>query len=162
MEKVKEFREELLNSVDTLTDEQLNTRISEDSWTIGQVLEHLYLMETVIIEAMTAALNGPEVVGAEDKPIELAVNRSVKVKAPDSVTPSEDNKTLHELLQKLAFSRQELLDFVNSADPEELKRRSCPHPVFGRLSLSQWIPFIGYHEKRHLEQIEEIKVKLIN
>ncbi|PXW87084.1 hypothetical protein DFR56_106154 [Pseudogracilibacillus auburnensis] len=35
-----------------------------------------------------------------------------------------------------------------------------PHPGFNMLNLSQWISFIGWHERRHIEQIKEVKEKL--
>ncbi|MBM7692814.1 putative damage-inducible protein DinB [Peribacillus deserti] len=162
METNKRFREELLNSVGTLTDEQINLQIEEGRWTIAQILEHLYLMETSITKAIVEVLGSGESQPAEDKPIHLAVNRAHRVEAPIFVTPSDDYKTLHELTEKLTSSRQLLISIVNTAEEDQLKQKSYPHPVFGRLSLFQWIPFVGYHEKRHLEQIEELKAKLIN
>ncbi|WP_409291467.1 DinB family protein [Peribacillus sp. SCS-37] len=162
MDSNKQFREELISSVDTLTDEQLNQELEEGRWTIAQVLEHLYLMERTITKRIAAALAKEGGTEPEEKPIQLAVNRSRKVDAPEYVTPSSELKTLHELIEKLGESRQELMDVVNGADEAALRNRSLPHPVFGELSLKQWIPFIGYHEKRHLEQIEELKVRLIN
>ncbi|PLT30730.1 DinB family protein [Peribacillus deserti] len=162
MENNKRYREELLNSVGTLTDEQLNLQIDEGRWTIAQVLEHLYLMETSITKAIVEVLASEDSQPAEEKPIHLSVNREHRVKAPLFVTPTDEYKTLHELTEKLNSSRQLLISIVNTADEAQLKQKSYPHPIFGRLGLYQWIPFVGYHEKRHIEQIEELKAKMIN
>jgi hypothetical protein len=35
------------------------------------------------------------------------------------------------------------------------------HPYLGELSLKQWVEFIGYHEKRHLLQLAEVKSEAI-
>ncbi|MFP3427108.1 DinB family protein, partial [Pseudoalteromonas sp. SIMBA_162] len=65
-----------------------------------------------------------------------------------------------ELKEKLAMSRQELKSVVENADQHDLENKAYPHPAFGRMRLSQWIPFVGYHERRHLLQIKEVKEKL--
>ena len=43
---------------------------------------------------------------------------------------------------------------------DELEAKGFNHPIFGLMSLKQWIPFVGYHEKRHILQIKEVKEKL--
>jgi len=32
---------------------------------------------------------------------------------------------------------------------------SIPHPVFGAVALPQWVDFLGYHDLRHMNQLEE-------
>ncbi|MBM7704272.1 DinB family protein [Metabacillus iocasae] len=160
MEHNVQVRNELLESVSELSNEQLNQKVEEGSWTIMQVLEHLYLMEKVLVQMMRKALvKGPEQ-PTDEKPIHLTPDRSRKVVAPDYVTPSDAYMTLEEIKQKLHESREGLHAFVAQHKEEELKKKSFPHPVFGLLHLKQWSEFIGYHEKRHLKQIEELKVKL--
>ncbi|XOS91711.1 DinB family protein [Brevibacillus laterosporus] len=41
-------RAELIETVDGLSDAEINQRAVEGVWTIGQVLEHLYLTETAV------------------------------------------------------------------------------------------------------------------
>jgi len=96
----------------------------------------------------------------EDKPFHLAVDRSRKVDAPAQVTPSNEKQTLEEMKSKLAESRAALIELEETASEDKLKQKSFPHPVFGLMDLKQWIDFIGYHEKRHQEQIEEIKTAI--
>ncbi|WP_233130418.1 DinB family protein [Geobacillus sp. FJAT-46040] len=48
MDHNERVRQQLIKSVSGLSDEQLNTRAAKGSWTIAQVLEHLYLIETSI------------------------------------------------------------------------------------------------------------------
>ncbi len=43
MDHNERVRQQLIKSVSGLSDEQLNTRAAKGSWTIAQVLEHLYL-----------------------------------------------------------------------------------------------------------------------
>jgi hypothetical protein len=160
VEENKRIREEVLQSICGLTDEQLNERTGDGSWSIMQVLEHLFLIEQSITKSISKQLVNEESVPAENKPIHYAVDRSRKITAPSFVTPSEDYITLEDMKRKLTESRAELIKVVNEANPDLLEQKSFPHPVFGLVSLKQWVPFIGFHEKRHLLQIEEIKGRL--
>lgn len=153
-------REELFNEVNMLSDAQANQKPSEKEWSIIQVLEHLYLMESTISQAIAHELKNGEVVYAEARPIEATVNRDVKIPAPDFVTPSEQFFTLDELKKKLADSHERLGQVSENASPVDMERKAYPHPVFGSMSLKQWVPFVGYHEIRHTEQIREIKTAL--
>ena len=154
-------REEVLQSVSGLSEKQLNKVVVKGHWTIMQVLNHLYLMEQSVVHVISNQLENGKTKTTSEKPIQYTTNRSTKVDAPSFVTPSNDFITLDKMKGKLASSRDALLNVVNSADQLLLKQRTYLHPAFGDLSLHQWIPFVGLHEKRHLAQIEELKAKLI-
>ncbi|WP_057912345.1 DinB family protein [Peribacillus muralis] len=160
MNENEKIREEILNTVNGLSDEQLNANPEKGRWSIIQVLDHLYLMERAITKSIADKLKSDERVQAVDKPIELTVNRDVKVEAPSYVVPSDSFQTLDEVKDKLAESRSAFVQLVHNADENDLEQKSFPHPLFKDLSLKQWIPFVGFHEKRHLLQIEELKSKL--
>ncbi|MFD1040375.1 hypothetical protein ACFQ3N_18525 [Virgibacillus byunsanensis] len=53
-----------------------------------------------------------------------------------------------------------MLNIARNADEQELKEKGLKHPAFGRISLSQAISFVGYHELRHTEQLKEVKEAL--
>jgi hypothetical protein len=160
MEGNNRIREALLASVNSLNDTQLNERVEESSWSIMEVLEHLFLIEMVVANAITNEVRSEESVKAKDKPIHLTVDRRHKVKAPSFLKPSGEFMTLEEIKRKLTESREALMNAVYGVEDIILEKKSFPHPVFGQLSLKQWVPFVGLHEKRHLEQIEEIKARL--
>jgi hypothetical protein len=42
-------------------------------------------------------------------------------------------------------------------DKSILKEIAVKHPVFGDLSLDQWIELLYLHEHRHIEQIKDLK-----
>jgi uncharacterized damage-inducible protein DinB len=160
MEQNQQIREELWEAVNGLSDEQLNKHVEKDRWSIMQVLEHLYLIETAVTKKIASELKneGSEPVG--EKPIHLVLDRSSKIQAPPYAKPSDEFQTLCEIKQKLQNSREKLVNVCNEADSFMLDQKSFMHPVFGLMSLRQWIPFVGLHEKRHLAQIEELKRNL--
>ncbi|MET3576313.1 DinB family protein [Bhargavaea ullalensis] len=155
-----EARTELLEVVARLSDEDLNRKPSNGGWSIKQIMEHLYLMEGAVAKTIAdQAVNGEET-AAEMRPIEATVNRSVKVEAPAFTMPSDQFSSKEELKQKLSSTRSMLSKAEQTSDPQALEDKSYPHPVFGMMKLKQWIPFVGYHEKRHIDQIREVKEDL--
>lgn len=160
MDANQKVRQELFNSVSGFTNQQLNEKISEDTWSIMQNLEHLYLMERLVVQSILKELKNDASTTADEKPIHYTVNRSRKVKAPSFLEPSGEYITYEDIYTKLNDTRNSLLAIKDEVKNEMLEQKSFEHPIFGRLSLKQWIEFIGYHEKRHLEQIEEIKLKI--
>ncbi|MGM0750668.1 MAG: DinB family protein [Bacillota bacterium] len=157
---IEDIRADLMNKVSDLTNDDLNKRIEEDRWTIMQVLDHLYLMERSLTKAIQSTLAKGEDQEVSSKPIHYTVDRSTKVDAPPFVVPTDESLTLQEMKEKLEASRKDLLTFLDTTNKEALQKKAYPHPIFGLIRLDEWVPFIGYHEKRHLEQIEEIKAKL--
>jgi hypothetical protein len=155
----KEVREQLLQSVIGLTDSQLNEKPT-GKWSIMQVLEHLYLLERLIVLQMSKVMLIDVETAIEDKPIHRTIDRTNKFEAPSYVTPSDDISTFSTMKEKLLQSRSALEAFIAKADEEKMLRRSIPNSVFGPLNLKQWVEFIGWHEKRHLAQIVEIKEAL--
>ncbi len=156
----EEARETLWNTVEGISDEDLNWKPAEDRWSIRQVMEHIHLMEGAVAKTIQTEVKKDATAPAVDKPIERTVDRSMKVEAPDFVTPGDSFLTKAELRAKLDGSHQLLRQTEESIPAEELEVRSYPHPVFGEMNLSQWIPFAGYHELRHIDQIKEVITEL--
>lgn len=153
-------REELYRQIDQLSDEQINKQPADSRWSIKQLLQHLYLMEGGVAKTIQSQLDSDKQSLAQDKPIELTVNRSTKVEAPAFAVPTEDFATLEELKAKLSATHEALRQLFENTTEEILEVKSYPHPVFGEMNLKQWIPFVGYHELRHIEQVKEVKEQL--
>ncbi|MQR97053.1 DinB family protein [Fictibacillus phosphorivorans] len=154
-------RQDLLAEVKGINNEDLNKKPSESEWSIKEILEHLYLMEGGIAKNIKHQLQNGKVVNAEMKPIEATVNRNIKVDAPEFAVPSSEFASIEELKMNLAATHQHLLDIENTAEEKDLEAKGFSHPIFGDISLKQWIPFVAYHEQRHILQIKEVKEKLI-
>lgn len=155
-----QIRNEILETVGDLSNDQLNKKLKEDQWSIMQVLDHLYLMEAGLVKIMTKTFNTAPSEEISEKPIHLTVDRTVKFNAPPYFVPTNEFITLEEMKQKLTNSRNALHMFVEETKDYQLEDKGFPHPAFGQVNLKQWIPFIGLHEKRHLDQINDIKNQL--
>jgi hypothetical protein len=154
---IQNERKKIFESVKGLSDVELNQVVEEGTWTISQVLMHLYLTEKVITKTLRKALNESEHLSTTEKPVHLTAIRKKKFKAPVYSTPPNDYISFIEIQAKLESSRKELLDIINRLSEEQLVSVSAPHPVFERLNIKQYVEFVGFHEDRHRQQIEDIK-----
>jgi hypothetical protein len=150
-------RQELLDFVNEIPEELSNTQVSPDTWTILEVLEHLVLIEKVIAKQFENLLREGSDRETPEHPVYRSAKRFPAVEAPDYVRPIGKYKSLAEAKAGLEQSRQYLFKVIEQVeDPTILEKRSFKHPYFGHLQLKQWLDFIGYHERRHLDQIKEI------
>jgi uncharacterized damage-inducible protein DinB len=74
LEHSQAVRAELLIEVKNMTDEQFNQKPSQDVWSPGQILQHLYLMERVITGGMKQVLMSGEKKEVSEKPLELVID----------------------------------------------------------------------------------------
>ena len=153
-ENNNKVRRELFKAIEVLTDEQFNIKPENGGWSPKQILEHLALMETVIAKNIAKELKKPSSTKAIKKPIVVSTNRIIKVEAPGYTVPSDEFRTKEEMKEELHNSRLFLLDVYESLTKVDLVEKSCKHPIFGRVPLCQWFPFVGLHEKRHLKQLK--------
>lgn len=149
------YRTKLIESFRDLTDEELNKKPNADSWSIAQVLYHLYTSEKETSELIFDALQKKSA-KVEERDMSFIADRSKKVKAAQN--PPEQFFTKKELLQLLEDSRfQYLQNVFNETHVQTLAEKSMDHPHFGVISLKNVVDTIWLHEKRHTEQIHEIK-----
>src|SRR5699024_9191397 len=148
------------NSVRDVHHEQFNQKPAEDEWSIKQILEHLYLMEGANANNIERQLASGKEKEAKKRPIELTVDRTTKVKAPNEFQPTDDEASIIEKEEKLETTHQAWQKNANEYSEATLAKKAMTHPAFGNMSLDQWVTFVGYHEDRHTKQIEEVKEKL--
>lgn len=153
------IRNELLNEIDSLTDKQLNLRSSEDKWSVSQVIRHLIIMDEAMLPALRKAVQ-EESERVTEKNLDFVLDRTNKIKSP-LPEPSTEFISKEDLLKAANHARTPLLEFINEfIDLTVIEDKSMIHPVFGRMSIKQMVEFIGLHEKRHIEQIKEIKERV--
>lgn len=143
-----------------LDDKKLNKVLEDGKWSIAQILEHLYLMESVIVQVLEEALKKEVFEEPGNFPLQLISDRSIKVAAPKKFVPSSDFQSFQDLEKKLSLSRAQLEQIEEKVSEEDLNKKTAAHIRFGVLTLKQWIRLVGYHEQRHYKQIEEVMLAL--
>ncbi|WP_377348761.1 DinB family protein [Pontibacillus salicampi] len=153
---LEEKRKQILQFVDSISDETATRKPAEDRWSVLELLEHLYLMEKLVNNQIMHTLEHGYEKDTEEKPIHLTTNRTSKVDAPERVRPQGQFTSIEQAKDALEHSREETLFLIHNKGVELLQSRAFPHPSFGEMNLEQWIEFIGWHELRHLEQMQEV------
>lgn len=153
---IDEARAELLNYVSNLSDNEAALITDNEEWSILDILEHLYVIEKVMTSEIKQILEkGERKKAFKHKLLDSTLERSKKFKAPENMKPSKEFTSILQAKEKLASSRESLMELLEAYDTSELKGNSGKHPAFGTISVEQWVEFIGLHERRHLAQIKE-------
>ncbi|MDW8241479.1 MAG: DinB family protein [Acidobacteriota bacterium] len=135
-------------------------------WSLAETVYHLYLAESSIARLLEKALQSgqrharvaDEQLRAEWEHIRLVLtDRQARANAPAAVMPN-DAPPVAEAVERLQQSRQRLLRLLEQVSLDDLASISIPHSneAIGRLTGAGWLTLIGYHERRHTQQIREL------
>lgn len=113
----------------------------EAQWSPKQQLAHLAEMETAYRAWIERALE-------EDDP---DVSR-VAGERPAIPLTEAPGRTVGELTAQLLAQRDRTLDLIRSMTPEQFDR-TASQPMFGRLTLMQWLRSYYRHDRMHVDQI---------
>lgn len=151
-------RQCILDRVQGLTQPQVDYKPTPETWSVGEVLHHLILIEVSISKLFNKLIkeNQP-VVGASDAMrIEaMTYGADGPQQAPKFGIPAH-GRPFGDLLTELAATRErttQTLAKYTGDHPSELR---WIHQRFGDMGMTHWVRFIGLHEGHHLRQIERI------
>lgn len=138
-----------------------------EEWSIAQIVEHVAMVNAGIARICARLLSKAESAGiTNDGKAHISLNFSnqgkevanKKLEAPEMVRPVS-GKSIEESIAELEISRKQLselkLKFIEFGATEP----KFPHPFFGDLSAQEWLALVGFHENRHLKQIERFVEK---
>jgi hypothetical protein len=130
-----------------------------DGWSVAQILEHLVIVERRIT-ALVARLIG-ESKDAPAAPVASTgfdrarvLDRTAKIKSR-SAEPT-GTVSIEDSFRALDAARDELKRTVSADHTINFATITAPHPVFGTLTLYEWVDFVGSHMQRHAAQIREL------
>jgi hypothetical protein len=151
-----------LESVDGLTENQLNFKPAPDKWSIAEVAEHIALAEGFIFQVVQGALQSSaqdplaDARKLDEKILTKVPERTVKFNAPEPLQPHHEYKTLAEAVAAFNSARDSHIDYVRTTQ-DPLREHFFKHPALGELDAYQWILLISAHTERHVNQILEVK-----
>jgi len=160
--ELKKTRDRLTNTVDGLSDEQLNFKASPESWSVAECVEHLAISENNIGGGMLqGALQTPadpskrdSVKFADADLIGMITSRDKKAKAPEAFEPSGKFGSFEETLTEFTSKRGKHIDYLNSTE-DDLRNHYGQLP-FGTIDGLQVLLFMSGHTERHVKQMEEV------
>ncbi|MFC6333096.1 DinB family protein [Paenibacillus septentrionalis] len=153
---LKETRDKLLAILKRVDQIQLYMKKDVDTWSIGQICQHLIKTEELFVLAIRKGLSKEDSF-IEKKSLEFLLDRSEKIAAPDIAKPTDEVIEYNEIIEKLKKSRAKLNEILSSIeDPTILNKKQYIHPVFKEMLLIDWVKTLYLHEQRHIKQINEI------
>jgi hypothetical protein len=139
-----------------------------DRWSVAEVLEHLALVDRLFTERIggriTAARGALGTEASERTPLPpqiaaMMASREKTRSAPEQVIPTGTmNATT--ALAALQRAHAGFRDVLRDANGLALSTVTYDHPFFGTLNAYQWAELMAGHERRHAEQISEIREQL--
>jgi hypothetical protein len=152
----------LLAIVNPLDSGLYNQRLTDNEWSVAEILQHLYLAEERVVADLEKGRAGnPVRVGPLRRliPTVIVSWRLVRVKAPRAVTPT-DAPDKDVVLENYAAVRKRLKGLCTTHGKQKLRRTVFKHPFLGKMNGVAAVSMIGYHELRHYKQIRELLLKL--
>lgn len=134
-------------------------RPAADSWSVGEVVEHLVLAEEMFYGIVTSTLESepnPEwrtVAESGTAGLEATVrDRSQQFQAPEPLQPTGE-PSRSDLLARFASARAGMIELVRSLDGP-VKQHTFTGPP-GTMNTHQWLVLVGAHTLRHNQQMKE-------
>lgn len=114
----------------------------EEQWTALEQLAHLLEMERAYDSWVRAALreDNPDISTVRSEPVSIPIERA-------------NGHTVAELLRALELERAYTLGLIDGI-PLEAFDRTATSPVFGTLTVLQWLRSFYRHDRQHSAQIQ--------
>lgn len=151
-----------------LTDEQLNWQPAPGSWSVGQCLEHLCLVNEVYLPAISAALREKP-----DAPVEQVIPgwfgrwfirnfadpspSSKRVRAPSKIRPAA--RVDVSVLDRFLSGNRSCRGLILQARSKNVNRIRFWNPFIPglRFTVGTGLEIIASHQRRHLSQAERVR-----
>lgn len=136
---------------------EFNTIPFPDSWTAGQVAEHVFKSVNGVPHLLSTEGIAPDRDPAQNVPNLRAMflDFETKMKSPPFILPSDEPKDEAQLTQALADQLSAIIETAKDKDLT-LIIRDFEFPGSGPVSRLELLNFISVHTQRHTHQLQNI------
>jgi uncharacterized damage-inducible protein DinB len=137
----------LIDLIDGLSDEQIRRPINTGKWSIFENIVHLATYQHIFIQRIKQILKD--------------TNPSFERYTADADPAFHDNcaKSSREIMGDLVTTRKEMAAEIANFPDTDLAKTGL-HPVFGSMTLLQWLNFFLLHEAHHMFTILKLAAEL--
>ncbi|MDA2935032.1 DinB family protein [Acidobacteria bacterium AH-259-D05] len=156
-------REKILAALEGVSQSDSERKPTPEAWSIGEIAHHLLLAEirfpdqilNSIVDGREGEFDKEEVLSKRPFSLEdiASVEKSGKGKTPEPIQPSH-GLSIKGLLEELRQAREEARSKLLPHRSRELGNLWWRHSRLGPLTLYERMYFLGYHDLKHLTQIE--------
>ncbi|WP_277586316.1 YfiT family bacillithiol transferase [Psychrobacillus antarcticus] len=130
----------LRETVDTLSNEDLNKTYREGAWTVRQLVHHIADSQLNMYQRLKLALT-------DDNPTVPGFNEEKWAIQPDTMLPVESSiKMLEGINERIVSLGQDLT--------EEQLKRVFTHQINGEITVAKKVAKLAWHEEHHLAHIK--------
>ena len=156
--EIENVNREFIQQISKFSTEKLNKTEKEESWTAGQVTEHIIKSNGGILNQL---LNGDATPTTRpfDEQVDLIKNifRSEdKMKTAPVLEPHQPPHNLEDLMNSLNQQKVQQLKTIKEKELAELSSELQFPPAPNGLTRYEWLIFMVEHTRRHGKQIENI------
>lgn len=162
VENLERSRQEFIAAVAGLTEAQAKVRPDPERWSVLDCVEHVTSVEERFLAWLEASkkLDAPSIDKEKEAGLMARIpDRSMRVKAPDTVLPSGRFSTLGEALEQFNTGRTRSIQFAEDRC-DELYSLASEHPRMGPMNGVEFLIIIAGHSRRHAAQILETRAAL--
>jgi hypothetical protein len=146
----------LVSELEGLSAAQLTFRMSPDSWSIQEVVEHLAIAEPQYWQQVQDSLKQP--LGYKSESTDAAIlwygiDRTNRQRTGEARVPKGKYENVKQSLADFRKLRATMTEFAKTTE-EDLRGRQLQG---GNMDVYQWLLMISSHSQRHILQIREIK-----
>lgn len=161
--KLKDTKEDAINSTKGLSETQLNYKIANEKWSVKECMYHIAAAEKLLWSIFDAAMKisanpekRSEIKISDEQLMAMIEDRSVKAQAPEPIQPKNTGfKSLDEAIVDYKKTRAEHIKYLKNTT-EDLRNHIVQMP-FGYIDCYQFLLFMASHSKRHTQQMNEVK-----
>jgi hypothetical protein len=147
----------LTSEVEGLSDAQLKFRMTPESWSIMDVVEHLAVAEpqywTQLLESLKTPAGAVKVEATDAGILWYGIDRTNRQRTGEARVPKGRYDAVDKSLAEFRKLRGTMRDMAKSTE-EDLRGRLLKG---GNMDVYQWYLMISTHSQRHILQIREIK-----
>jgi hypothetical protein len=146
----------LASETSGLSNAQLTFRMTPESWSVQEVVEHLAIAEPQYWQQVQDSLKQP--LGYKSESTDAAIlwygiDRTNRQKTGEARVPKGKYESVAQSLADFRKLRATMTDFAKSTQ-EDLRGRQLKG---GNMDVYQWLLMISTHSQRHILQIRETK-----
>lgn len=166
--RLEQSRNRLLDELEGLDEDLLNTPAAVGKWSILQHIAHLLLVDKVMMQYVQHKLAQQDKLRSaalshsiRSLLLKLALQSGKRYKAPPMVATVPDYAALAALRQEWDDIRFMLEDVLTDIPPQHLDKCLFRHPYAGPLTISQALTFLQDHFNHHHRAISLLKRQLV-
>lgn len=147
----------LVSELDRLSSDQLKFRMTPESWSIADVVEHLAIAEPQYWQRVQDSMKQPP---SEKKPeatdagiLWYGIDRTNRARTGEARVPKGKFAGVRESLAQFRKLRGTIRNYAATTQEDPRSRMLLE----GNMDVYQWLLMISTHSQRHILQIREIK-----